>query len=137
MWVFFLDKNRIQMQVQRNRNYGIKNIYNVIYFYLHLNIFPLNNNGLIYSWVFSFLCALYIYLFSACLYSMSLFYLHRNNVSIKIRVVVVTIWKLDLQLPAQSVPITTKVVSSNPAHGEMYLIQFCVVFSRYSCFPHQ
>ena len=43
---FFLDKNRIQMQVQRNRNYGIKNIYNVVYFYLHLNIFPLNNNGI-------------------------------------------------------------------------------------------
>jgi hypothetical protein len=30
---------------------------------------------------------------------------------------------LDLQLPVQSVPITTKVVSSNPAHGEVYSIQ--------------
>jgi hypothetical protein len=30
---------------------------------------------------------------------------------------------LDLQPPVQSVPITTKVVSSNPAHGEVYLIQ--------------
>jgi len=27
----------------------------------------------------------------------------------------------------QSVPITTKVVSSNPAHGEMYLIQHYVI----------
>jgi len=28
-----------------------------------------------------------------------------------------------LQLPVQSVPITTKVASSNPVHGEVYLIQ--------------
>jgi len=33
------------------------------------------------------------------------------------------IWQLDLQLPIQSVPITTKVVSSNPAHGKVYWIQ--------------
>jgi hypothetical protein len=26
----------------------------------------------------------------------------------------------DLQLPMQSVPITTKVVSLNPTHGEVY-----------------
>ena len=30
-------------------------------------------------------------------------------------IVVVTVWLLDLQLAIQSVPITTKVVSSNPA----------------------
>ena len=36
-------------------------------------------------------------------------------------------WKLDLQLPVQSVPITTKVVSLNPAHGEVYLIQHYVI----------
>jgi hypothetical protein len=30
---------------------------------------------------------------------------------------------LDLQLPVQSVPIATKVVSSNPDHGEVYSIQ--------------
>jgi len=29
---------------------------------------------------------------------------------------------LGVQLPVQSVPITIKVVSSNPAHGEVYLI---------------
>jgi len=34
---------------------------------------------------------------------------------------------LDLQLPMQSVPITTKVVSSNPAHGEVYSIQHYVI----------
>ena len=38
-------------------------------------------------------------------------------------VVVVIVWQLDLQLPVQSVPITTKVVSSNPVHGEVYSIQ--------------
>ena len=30
---------------------------------------------------------------------------------------------MDLQLPVQSVPITTKVVSLNPTHGEVYLMQ--------------
>jgi hypothetical protein len=34
---------------------------------------------------------------------------------------------LDLQLPVQSVPITTKVVSSNPIHGEVYSIQHYVI----------
>jgi len=34
---------------------------------------------------------------------------------------------LELQLPVQSVPITTKVVSSNPAHGEVYSIQQYVI----------
>jgi hypothetical protein len=34
---------------------------------------------------------------------------------------------LDLQLPVQSVPITTKVVSLNPVHGEVYSIQHYVI----------
>jgi hypothetical protein len=33
-------------------------------------------------------------------------------------IVVVIIWLLDLQLPIQSIPITTKVVSLNPVHGD-------------------
>ena len=32
-----------------------------------------------------------------------------------------------LQIPVQSVPITTKVVSSNPVHGEVYSIQNYVI----------
>jgi hypothetical protein len=32
-------------------------------------------------------------------------------------------WQLDLQLSMQSVPITTNVVSLNPAHDEVYSIQ--------------
>jgi len=42
-------------------------------------------------------------------------------------VVDVIILYLDLQLPMQSVPITTNVVSSNPVHGEVYSIQHYVV----------
>ena len=42
---------------------------------------------------------------------------------IKGAVVVVIVWQLDLQLPVQSEPITTKVVSLNPNHGDMYSIQ--------------
>jgi hypothetical protein len=32
-----------------------------------------------------------------------------------------------MELPMQSVPITTKLVSMNPAHGEMYSIQHYVI----------
>ena len=34
---------------------------------------------------------------------------------------------LDLQLPVQSVPITIKVLISNPVRGEMYSIQHYVI----------
>ena len=40
---------------------------------------------------------------------------------------VMIVWKLDLQLPVQSAPITTTVVSSNPVHGEVYSIQHYVI----------
>ena len=38
--------------------------------------------------------------------------------------VVVIVWQFDLQLPVQSV---SKVVNSNPAHGEVYSIQHYVI----------
>jgi len=41
--------------------------------------------------------------------------------------VVVIVWVLDLQLPEQSVPITTNVVRLNPTHGEVYSIQHYVI----------
>ena len=37
------------------------------------------------------------------------------------------VWWLDLQLPVQSVPITNKVASSNPVHGEVRSIQPYVI----------
>jgi len=38
------------------------------------------------------------------------------------------IWELDLQLPVQSAPIITHVVSSHPIHGEkMYSMQHYVI----------
>ena len=42
-------------------------------------------------------------------------------------VVAVIVWKLDLQLPVQPVSTTTNVVSSRPAHGEVYSIQHYVI----------
>jgi hypothetical protein len=39
----------------------------------------------------------------------------------------VIVWWLDYQLPIQSVPIITKVVSSNPTHGEEDSIQYYVI----------
>ena len=40
--------------------------------------------------------------------------------------VVIVCW-LDLQLPVQSVPITTNVVSLNPVHDEVYSIQHYMI----------
>jgi hypothetical protein len=42
---------------------------------------------------------------------------------------VAIVWyqQLDLKLHVQSVSIATNVVSSNPAHGEVYLIQTYVI----------
>jgi hypothetical protein len=37
------------------------------------------------------------------------------------------VWWLDLQLPVQSVSITTNVVSSYPVHDEVYSIQHYVI----------
>ncbi len=42
-------------------------------------------------------------------------------------VVVVIVLQLTLQLPVQSVHITTKVMSSNPVHREVYSIQHYVM----------
>ena len=39
----------------------------------------------------------------------------------------VIVWLLDLQLPMQSVPITTNIVSSNPTLGEVYSIQHYLI----------
>ena len=42
-------------------------------------------------------------------------------------VLVVILWLLDIQLPVQSVPLKTKVVSSNLVHGEVYSIEHYVI----------
>ena len=42
-------------------------------------------------------------------------------------VMVVITWLLDIQLPVQSVSITTTVESSNPAHCKVYSIQHYVI----------
>ena len=45
-----------------------------------------------------------------------------------VAIIVMIIWQLDLQLPVQSVPITTKVVSSNAVHGKTYSIWYVIKF---------
>ena len=37
------------------------------------------------------------------------------------------VWELDLQLHVESVPITTNVVSSNPLHDDVYVMQHYVI----------
>jgi len=42
------------------------------------------------------------------------------------------VWQMDLQLPVQSVSITTRVVSSNHTHGDVYSIQhYSIKFVSY------
>jgi hypothetical protein len=48
---------------------------------------------------------------------------------------VVIVWLLDLQLPMYSVPITTKVVSSNHADGKVYSVQH-LCDKVYECLLH-
>ena len=38
---------------------------------------------------------------------------------------------MDFQLPVQSVPIATNVVSSNPVHGEVYPIQHYMIVCQW------
>ena len=40
---------------------------------------------------------------------------------------ILILWYLDLHLPMQLVPITTNVVSSSPAYGEVYSIHRYVI----------
>jgi predicted membrane-bound mannosyltransferase len=57
----------------------------------------------------------------------------QENVNKIIRAVVMGVWKFDLQLPMQSVTITTNAVSSNRVQGEVYSIQRYVIrFVGYS-----
>ena len=56
----------------------------------------------------------------SCVYYHKLFRI-RNGVAVG-AVVAVIVWQLDLQLPMQSVSITTDVVSSNLDQGEVYNI---------------
>jgi hypothetical protein len=57
----------------------------------------------------------------------------QENVNKIIRAVVVVVWEFDLQLPMQSVTITTNAVSSNRVQGEVYSIQRYVIrFVEYS-----
>jgi hypothetical protein len=54
--------------------------------------------------------------------------MHDNKDTLLLRGAVVLIAsELDLQLTVQSVPVSTKVVSLNPAHGKVYLIQHYVI----------
>ena len=49
----------------------------------------------------------------------------KHVISLEMSVMVVIVWQLDLHLPMQSVPITTKVVSSNPTQAiQQYVIKF-------------
>ena len=45
----------------------------------------------------------------------------------KAAILFMIVWWLDLQLPVQLMPITIKVVVSNPVHDEVYSIQHYVI----------
>ena len=60
--------------------------------------------------------------FYDALYFLKLFVQSRSGAT-----VVVIIWYLELQTPMQSVPITIKFVSSNPAYGKVYSMKLYVI----------
>ena len=72
------------------------------------------------------LCIIYIHFFIIKIYKYVSFIISciksrvYNYLIILGTVVAVIVWQLDLQLPIQSVPITTNVVSSNLDQGEVY-----------------
>ena len=59
----------------------------------------------------------------------------KHVISLEMSVMVVIVWQLDLHLPMQSVPITTKVVSSNPTQAiQQYVIKFVSDLRQVSVF---
>jgi len=50
-----------------------------------------------------------------------------NFIKLPVLGAIVVVWLLDLQLPVQSVPITTNVVSSNPAYDQDWCTQYNIM----------
>jgi hypothetical protein len=65
-------------------------------------------------------CSYYVFVYLTCVRCLYIFLEHRQQTLANFdgAVVVVLVWWLDLQLSVQSVPITTKNVSSNTAQCE-------------------
>ena len=101
-----------------------------IYKVRHTICVYLSGDG-IYTCIFINLTAIFVSIFNYLLDDFSYHalsnerqpYHHISHWISKVFVVVVNVWYLDLQLLVHSVPITTKVVSSNHALDELYLIQ--------------
>ena len=72
----------------------------------------------------SCLCSSFLYSVLCCVFCFVLCLVYPM---LQVAVVIVIVWQLDLLLPVQSVSITTKVVSSNPEHDEVYSIQHYVI----------
>jgi hypothetical protein len=71
------------------------------------------------------------YLFT---WHLTLHYSNMKNIRLwKGAFVVVIVWYLDSQESMESVLITTKVVSSNPAHDEVYLIRYNIMWLKFVC----
>jgi hypothetical protein len=89
------------------------------------------HHNLCQIWIFYHqMCILFFFMWKLSLVLNSLVTsMFTDNYSVKYlrAVVLVIVWYLDLQLPMQSVPTTTKIVSLNPAHGKVYPIQYYVI----------
>ena len=70
-----------------------------------------------------------------CVYMMTIFPNPHFFIKLPGTVVVMIVWSLDLQLLVQSVPITTKVMSSNLALGEVHVIPFVSDLQQFCGFP--
>jgi hypothetical protein len=98
----------------------------LLYIYIHV---PSGESLICYPASNKYICTMYQYLkFIICLLSSFRHILDTAPHQISTRgVVFVNVWQLDLQLSLKTMPITTKVVSSNRVHGEVYSIQHYVI----------
>jgi hypothetical protein len=94
----------------------------VVYNYILINDFVNFSGGLLYTIIIIIYWQTWNSLSLMSMYNYVRLYWWYIGVAM-----VVIIWELDLQLPVQSVPITTNVVSLNPVHGKMYSIQHYVI----------
>ena len=88
---------------------------------------PLVASCLPHFWIiFRLACSCSEYAWNICC-RMSTNQYSTNNKNKMEAVMVLIKWWLHLQLPMQSMPITTKVVSSKPVHDKVYSIQHYVI----------
>ena len=103
----WLDKSIIEFSQPRfDRNYSLLTV---------LKLLMEDDRSTIKQHCFHFVLKKYHHIFPQIIYV--------KDCTRYVAVVVVIVWKLDIQLHVQSLPIATNSVNSNPVRGDVYSIQ--------------